>query len=200
MKLIGLTGGIGSGKSTIAEIFMTLGIPVYESDSRARLLMNSNKDLRDSIIDLLGSDAYIDKELNSSWVASQVFADIDKLEQLNAIVHPAVYTDLVSWAAEVKQQNAPYLIQESAILFEENLIDRFSSVILVVADPEERIARVMMRDKKSREEVLNRVKRQWPDEKKIPLSDFVIFNDSGRSLISQVTDIDQMIRSQTTEF
>src|SRR4030095_12414619 len=120
MNLIGLTGGIGSGKSTVASIFTTLGIPVYDSDFRAKYLMNSEGDLREQIINLFGKEAYsTDNELNRHYIASIVFSDPTQLEQLNAIVHPAVYKDLLHWSTEHDHAAAPYLIQESAILFEE---------------------------------------------------------------------------------
>ncbi len=197
MKLIGLTGGIGSGKSTVASIFTTLGIPVYNSDVRAKLLMNENEELRKKIIDLFGQEAYSDNlELKTSWMASTVFNDRDQLLKLNAIVHPAVYQDLVEWSSQPEQLAAPYLIQESAILFEENLTDRFEGIILIVASEEIRISRVMQRDEVAREKILQRISNQWMDEKKIPLSDFVIFNDGVRSLIEQVRDIDLMIRGR----
>ncbi|MGB4847443.1 MAG: dephospho-CoA kinase [Saprospiraceae bacterium] len=196
MKLIGLTGGIGSGKTTVASIFTTLGIPVYNSDARAKLLMNANEELRKKIIDLFGQEAYSDNlELNTSWMASRVFNDREQLLKLNSIVHPAVFKDLVEWSSQPEQLTAPYLIQESAILFEENLTDRFDGIILIVASEEIRVSRVMQRDNVTRENILQRISNQWPDEKKIPLSDFVIFNDGVRLLIEQVRDIDQMIRN-----
>lgn len=199
MKLIGLTGGIGSGKSTVAEVFSTLGIPVYESDSRAKEIMASDAKVREGIIDLLGPEAYDDKEtIDRAWIASQVFSDRQKLEKLNAIVHPAVFADLVDWVSEEKQQKAPYLIQESAIIFEEDLLGRLDAVILVVTNEEERISRVMERDRWTRDQVLDRIAHQWKDEIKIPLADYVIFNDGGRSLITQVMDIDKMIKAGLT--
>ena len=196
MKLIGLTGGIGSGKSTVAGLFRTLGIPVYESDVRAKLLMNENKEVKEQILKLFGHDAYSnDQELNRSWVASKVFSDPSLLKQLNAIVHPGVYNDLKQWANEELQRAAPYLLQESAILFEEDLLSGLQAIILVVAPETTRISRVMKRDNSTEEQIRHRMKFQWPDEKKIPLSDFIIYNDGERSLISQVMDIDQMIRN-----
>ena len=112
MKLIGLTGGIGSGKSTVAGLFRTLGIPVYESDVRAKILMNENKEVKEQILKLFGPGAYSnDQELNRSWVASKVFSDPSLLKQLNAIVHPGVYNDLKQWANEELQLTAPYLLQ-----------------------------------------------------------------------------------------
>ena len=199
MILIGLTGGIGSGKSTVAGMFRTLGIPVYESDSRAKWLMENNQEVKSKIKDLLGNDAYLpDQNLNRTWIASQVFKDQQKLDQLNSIVHPAVFEDLQSWASEHEQTSAPYLIQESALLFEENLTSRFNAVILVVANEETRISRVMARDKVNKEKVLSRIENQLTDDQKVPLADYVIFNDNERSLINQVMDIDKMIRSQFT--
>lgn len=196
MKLIGLTGGIGSGKSTVAGLFRTLGIPVYESDAQAKLLMNTDKIVREQITYLFGIDAYSnEQELNRSWVASKVFTDQALLKQLNAIVHPAVYEDLKRWAQEEPQLSAPYLLQESAILFEEDLLSRLQAIILVVASEETRINRVMSRDGFTEDQIRNRMKFQWTDEKKIPFSDFIIYNEGERSLISQVLDIDQMIRN-----
>lgn len=154
--------------------------------------------VRSKIISLLGPEAYTDNALNASWIASEVFTDEKKLDQLNAIVHPAVFDDLIKWASEDQQAKSPYLIQESAILFEENLTERFDAVILVAAGEEERISRVIARDGVTRDSVLKRMAHQWKDEKKIPLSDFVIFNDAGRSLITQVIDIDRILRARIT--
>lgn len=199
MKLIGLTGGIGSGKSTVAEVFKTLGIPVYESDARAKEIMSSDAKVRSHIIDLLGPEAYGKRNnIDRTWIASQVFSDRQKLDKLNAIVHPAVFADLLDWVSEEKQQNAPYLIQESAIIFEEDLLKRLDAVILVVSNEEVRIARVMERDNWTRDQVSDRIAHQWKDEAKIPLADYVIFNDAGRSLINQVMDIDKMIKARFT--
>jgi len=197
MNLIGLTGGIGSGKTKVAAVFETLGIPVYESDSKAKYLMNTNEEIRKKIIDLFGPESYnVDDELNRPWITSRVFSDHEQLEKLNAIVHPAVYKDLLEWTMEPHHNSAPYLIQESAILFEENLTRRLNAIILVVAPEELRIERVIARDNVTREDVLQRIKLQWPDEKKISSSDYVIYNDGERSLITQIRDIDTMIRSQ----
>lgn len=195
MKLIGLTGGIGSGKSTIAEIFRTLHVPVYDSDERAKSLMNTSPELRENIQRLFGQEAYTpDQEINRAYVASRVFKDPELLKQLNALVHPAVFQDLVTWAQKPEQMAAPYLVQESAILFEAALNSRFTAVVLVIAPMEVRIERVMQRDHVSHEAVVDRMRNQWPDEQKLPYADYVIYNDGARSLISQVTDIDSMIR------
>ncbi|HSF90059.1 MAG TPA: dephospho-CoA kinase [Saprospiraceae bacterium] len=194
MKLIGLTGGIGSGKSTVAGLFRTLGIPVYESDQRAKALMQTNPQVRDEIIALFGPEAYdADQKLNRAWIASRAFTNPELLKHLNEIVHPAVFQDLVDWTGEETQRNASYLIQESALLFEEQLEKRFTAIILVVAPEEIRIERVMKRDGVTRDDVVKRINNQLPDIKKIPGSDYVIYNDGTRSLIDQVMDIHRMI-------
>ena len=194
MKLIGLTGGIGSGKSTVAGLFRTLGIPVYESDQRAKDFMQTNHQVRNEIIALFGPEAYnAEMILNRAWIASKAFTNPTLLKQLNDIVHPAVFQDLIDWTGEETQRNAPYLIQESALLFEEQLAKRFSAIILVVAPEEIRIERVMKRDGVTKEDVQKRINNQLPDIKKIPGSDYVIYNDGVRSLIEQVMDIHRMI-------
>lgn len=194
MKLIGLTGGIGSGKSTVAEIFRTLDIPVYKSDTRAKELMNTDPEVRNKIISLFGIEAYDNELLNRTWIAERVFKDNTQLTSLNAIVHPAVKSDALAWANSLENANAPYVIKESAILFEEDLTTELDAVILVVAPEAIRIDRVMKRDQATAQQIKDRMVHQWPDERKIPLADFVIFNDGERSLIDQVKDIDKMIR------
>jgi dephospho-CoA kinase len=175
MMRVGLTGGIGSGKSTIAGFFRDLGIPVYDSDGRARALMEEDKALREEIIRLFGPSAFINGKLNRSHIASHVFGDRPLLDQLNALVHPVVREDFLQWS---ERQQAPYVIQEAAILIENGAHRNLDRTILVVAPPEERIRRVMERDSVSREAVLARMRNQWSDEEKIPLADYVIENTS----------------------
>jgi dephospho-CoA kinase len=196
MKLIGLTGGIGSGKSTVADLFRLLRIPVYVSDETAKELMQKDDTLKKRIITLLGKEAYTPDGIpDRKYIASKVFNNKETLEALNAIVHPAVYVDLTKWLKEQENAGAPYCIQESAIVFEEDLSQRFDATILVVADEEIRIKRVMARDGVSREKVKQRMQNQWPDSQKLPFADYVIYNDNERSLIKQVRDIDEMIRA-----
>lgn len=192
--MIGLTGGIGSGKSTVAQIFRSLGIPVYESDVRARELMNSDPEMKVKIIDLFGVASFSAEGLDRKYIADKVFKDKILLEKLNAIVHPLVKADAIRWANEEAQSKSPYVIKESAILFEEELTKELDAIILVVADEKIRIDRVAKRDIVSEAQVRERMQHQWPDEKKIPMADYVIYNDEERSLIEQVTDIDKMIR------
>lgn len=194
MKLIGLTGGIGSGKSTIAAIFSTLSIPVYESDLHARHLINADPTIRNSIIQLLGPDAYLPNgEANRNWIASQVFSIPLLLGKLNEIIHPAVARHVKQWLTQPPQSLAGYAIKESAILFEENLTADLHATILVVAPEQVRIERVIKRDNTTEDKVRERIKNQWSDPDKIARADFVIYNDGQRSLIQQVTDIHQMI-------
>ena len=196
MKLIGLTGGIGSGKSTVAAVFSAMQIPVYESDARAKELMNHDPELIKGIIGLLGQEAYTpDGQLNRSRIASQVFTDPSLLQQLNSLVHPAVARDVHRWMEKEEIKSAPYVIKESAILFEEHLTANLDAVILVIAPEALRINRVIDRDHVTEEQVRERIRHQWPDAQKIPLADYIIYNDGHRSLIEQVTDIDMMIRS-----
>lgn len=195
MHLIGLTGGIGSGKTMVTSIFKSLQIPVYESDERGRYLLDHDPEVIREIKSLLGHEAYTaDNTADRKWIASRAFADRELLKKMNAIIHPAVFNDLKKWAAQSSQSEAPYLIQESAIFFEENLTERFDKIIIVVADEETRIQRVMQRDKVQREDVIKRMQHQWKDAQKIPLSDFVIYNDQ-RNLEEQVKDIDKMLRA-----
>lgn len=195
MKLIGLTGGIGSGKSTVSEIFKTLGIPVYVSDERAKSLMHSDPQLRSRIIALLGAEAYLPSgEINRAWIASRAFKDRSLLQNLNSLVHPAVRQDVIRWKDSDDIRSAAYWIKESALLFEENLTEELDAVILVTAPEAIRIERVIRRDHVTEAQVRERMQHQWPDDRKIPLADFILFNDGQRSLIDQVNEIDRMIR------
>lgn len=194
--LIGITGGIGSGKSTIASMFQTLGIPLFDADASAKQIMAKNEDVKRALIALLGDEAYTTEGmLDRAYIASKVFENKPLLEKMNSVVHPEVYNDLERWMRHEDQMKAPYLIQESAILFEENLVSRFYKVILVVAPEEIRIERVVSRDNTTPDQVKKRIANQWPDEKKLPLADFIMYNDGNRPLIRQVKDVDSMIRS-----
>ncbi len=180
---VGLTGGIGSGKTTVSGYFGELGVPVYNSDSRARELMEEDRALRRSILELLGPRAYTGAALNRAFIASRVFGDKALLEQLNGLVHPVVRKDFHAWRAT---QRAPYVLQEAAILFENGAYRNFDRMILVTAPREARIRRVMKRDDTSRESVLARMKNQWETSRKIPLADYVIENDDLENTRLQV--------------
>lgn len=188
MLKVGITGSIGSGKTTVCQIFSILGIPVYYADDRAKWLMNENPSIKKAIIDLLGQDAYsANQELNRSYVASKVFNDAEKLQALNQIVHPAVAEDGQSWQEE--QKNTPYTLKEAALLFEAGSYKQLDKIICVVAEEDLRIKRVMSRDEVSAEEVKARMDKQWSQHKKMLESDFLIYNDGQHSLIKQVLHI-----------
>lgn len=171
--IVALTGGIGSGKTTIAKMFMNLGVPVYNSDQWAKKLMGSSKKLKKAITQLLGENAYSNEELNKKYISQTVFNNKVLLQELNEIVHPAVREHFSTWA---RKQDSPYVIQEAAIIFENNGYDFYDKIILVTAPIGLRMERVVSRDGASKEEVLARMNNQWPDQKKIGLSDFVIEN------------------------
>lgn len=173
MKIIGLTGGIGSGKSTVANMFKELGVPVYNSDERAKYLMNTSLDIKSQLIKLLGEEAYKGDKLNRSFIAEKVFSNTNLLAKLNDIVHPIVRNDFIDWT---KKQDYSYVIQETALLFENKAQDLYDSIILVTAPKETRIIRVVDRDKSSREQVIARMNNQLDDEAKLNLSNYVIEN------------------------
>ncbi|WP_431161725.1 dephospho-CoA kinase [Flagellimonas beolgyonensis] len=173
MMLVGLTGGIGSGKSTVAQMFRDLGVPVYDSDKEAKSLMVNSPKLKSAIIDLLGDNAYTGKTLNRSYIAELVFKDTGLLQKLNKIVHPAVRQHFLKWASE---QSAPYVIQETALIFENGAQDNYSATILVTAPLEMRLKRVMERDGVAKQVVLERMKNQMDDNQKIDLAQFCIEN------------------------
>ena len=185
---VGITGGIGSGKTTVCRVFETLGIPVYYADSQARQLMVSDPRLVAGVKALFGARAYLkDGTLNRPFIAKQVFNNKEKLQQLNSLVHPAVAEDGVRW--HCAQENVPYTLKEAALLFESGNYKQLDKVITVFAPEELRIRRVMERDQISAGEVRARMDKQMVEEEKIKRSDFVIYNDEEHSLIQQVLDI-----------
>jgi dephospho-coA kinase len=171
---VGLTGGIGSGKTTIANLFaLHFSIPIYIADTKAKELVANNKQLQQEIVALLGEEAFVEGRYNTAFVAQEVFSNKEKLDKLNAIIHPYVQQDFLQWK---QSQQAPYVIKEAAILFESGSYRDCDFIIMVTAPLEERIKRVMLRDKIDKETVEKRIKNQWNDEKKIELSTFVIEN------------------------
>lgn len=174
MKTVGLTGGIGSGKTTVARMFKNLGVPIYIADDEAKKLMNSNK-IKKNIIALLGAKAYHENKLNRTYIASKVFKEKRLLDELNQIVHPEVAKHFKNW---LKKQKAPYVIKEAAILFENGSYKQCDKTILVISNKQKRIERVVKRDHSTTKKVLDVIENQWPDEKKITLADFVLENNS----------------------
>ncbi|WP_439506643.1 dephospho-CoA kinase [Sediminibacterium sp.] len=183
MRSIGLTGGIGSGKSIVAKIFRTLGVPVLDADALAKKIMLENEAVKAQILAAFGTESYNDQGLNRSFISNIVFNDPFQLEVLNSIVHPATIEAGKKWALE---QNAPYTIKEAALFFESGSADGMDLIIGVYAPDALRIQRVMHRDQTSREEVLNRMKHQISQTIKMKLCDKVIVNDEQSLLIPQV--------------
>jgi dephospho-CoA kinase len=173
--VVGLTGGIGSGKTTVARIFKSLGIAIYIADDHAKRLMVEDLHLKESIQSVLGAQAYQEGLLNKKYIASQIFGNSEKLKQINDLVHPAVAKDFGQWR---KQQSSPYVIKEAAILFENGSYRLNDFNLMVVASVEERIRRVIARDKTTEAEVRRRMNTQWDDTKKIALADAHIVNDT----------------------
>lgn len=172
-KLVGLTGGIGSGKTTITKFFEELGVPIYIADVEAKALMKRSKIIKRKLIQLFGKDAYIKNELNKPLIASIIFSDKEMLEKMNAIIHPRVARHFEKW---VKKQDSPYVINEVAILFENNTYKKYDYIITVVAPEKLRIERVILRDNSTPEKVKAIIDNQLSDAEKIEKSDFVIEN------------------------
>ena len=187
MKKVGITGGIGSGKSLVARIFSCLGVPVYNADNRARWLSDHDKTLRDSIIQLLGSRAYNGDQMDRRYVASKVFVNEELLQKLNALIHPAVGRDFENWT---ESQSAPYVIKEAALMFESGSYRSLDAVIHVTAPPELRISRTLKRDPhRDRKEVESIIARQMKDEERISLSQYELINDERTLLIPQILSL-----------
>jgi dephospho-CoA kinase len=193
MIKVGLTGGIGSGKSTVAKIFQVLGIPVYDADHAAKELMNNNPHIKKEIIALFGEKSYGDNLLDRKLIASIVFNNEEKLKQLNAIIHPATIAHAEEWMIK---QTAPYAIKEAAILFESGSNKGLDVVIGVAAPLQLRIQRTMKRDNTTMEEVEKRISRQMNQEEMLKLCDYIIDNDEVQALLPQVLATHQQLLSK----
>ncbi len=190
MIIIGLTGGIGSGKSFVAKLFFELGIPVFHSDQIAITAYSSPK-IRERIVELLGPDAYLGETISRSVVAQKVFNSADLLTRLNQIIHPWVEQEFIKWADNLSDY--PYLLKESAILYEAGLAQKMDKIICVHAPDEIRINRVITRDQSPRADIIKRMESQWPQEKKMALADFLIDNDGIKLVLPQILDIHERI-------
>lgn len=187
MIKVGITGGIGSGKTTVCKLFEKMDIPVYYADIEAKRIMNTDRSLKQKIKDLLGKDAYYrNGRLNRKFVASIVFNDKEKLESLNALVHPAVALDGQQW---FDAQTTKYALKEAALLVENESYKRLDFLIVVTAPVEMRIKRVVKRDKSDYNQVKRRIANQLPEIQKKKVADFIIDNSGDVSLISQVWKI-----------
>ncbi len=196
MITVGLTGGIGSGKTTVAKAFEALGIPIYIADEQAKALMVKSKVIKRKLIALFGEEAYINNQLNKPFLSKAIFNNKSLLEQMNAIVHPRVGRHFEKWVAK---QSAPYVIKEAAILFENGSYKHYDYIITVTASKSVRIERVMQRDNTTKEKVLSIMKNQWEDVEKIKHSHFVIENNNLETTKKQVLSIHKALISTKKE-
>ena len=192
--IIGVTGGIGSGKSYICRIISSLGFPVYNCDAEAKKLMNTNKHIINSLKQLIGKNSY-DSEgnLNKPIIAQFLFANEENAHKINSVVHPVVKEDFRSWASA---QNADLIFMESAILFESGFNDVVDNVITITAPPETRIERTIRRDNTTREQVIARMNQQMQDEERVRLSDYIICNNTNDNVEQQIKTIIETLSKQ----
>lgn len=188
----GITGGIGSGKSTIARIFSVLGIPVFYADTAAKKVITDDIEVVQAMRQNFGNEAYLsDGQLNRSYIASKVFNDQKQLEILNGIVHPATFRAMDSWVKE--QKNVPYVLKEAALLYESGSYKQCDCTILVLADEKLKVERIKQRDGITEEQIKARMSRQMSDDEKKPMADFIIINNGRELLIPQVLHIHKQI-------
>jgi dephospho-CoA kinase len=189
---IGITGGIGSGKSTVCELFKILGIPVFEADLAAKKLINTNSEIKNGLIQLFGSDIYTkDKTINRKMLANFIFNDNLLIGKVNELIHPVVRTEYLNW---LKQQKTVYIVHEAAILFESGFYSMMDYTILVTAPEETRIERVIKRDNVLPETVKRRMEKQWLDEDKRKLASIEFVNDNKNLLIPKILEIDTKLK------
>jgi len=195
MKVVGLTGGIGSGKSTIARLFAALGIAVYDSDTEAKKLINTSAEIKKRIVEVFGAEAYAEGVYNRAYMADIVFRNPDKLAVLNSIVHPVLADYFNQWVA---LQTSPYVIKEAAILFESGSYKNCDFIITVTAPEALRISRCMSRDGSTEAQVRARMAQQWTDAQRIALSDAVIENINLEETEKRVRELNNLfIKNQT---
>lgn len=192
MIKLGITGGIGSGKSTVSEIFSLCNVPVYIADTESKRLVATSPVIKEKLINIYGKELFEGGVLNKALLASHIFNDKAKLEQINAIIHPEVEKDFKEWV--VNHAHSPVIAHEAAILFESGFNKLMDKIVMVYTPLEIRLERTMKRDHTTREKVLERIHNQMPDEEKAKLSDFVIVNDGAHSLIEQVLDILKQVK------
>lgn len=188
---VGITGGIGSGKSLICKIFNVLGIPTYDADKEAQLIMTQSEQVKTALIQEFGAETYLPNgEVNRPFLSAQVFNDAEKLARVNAIVHPVVIQAAEDWS---QQQQTPYSLKEAALLFESGSYKKLDYTILVTAPQDIRVQRVLQRDHTTEAQVLARMNKQMPDEEKIKLADFTIINDGKTALLPQILNLHQQL-------
>ena len=191
MKRIGLTGNIGSGKTTVASCFEILGVAVFNADKQAKLLMNTDVNLKQSLITEFGKEVYLNNELNRKYLSNLVFNDDLVLKRLNALVHPVVQDAFEKWSI---LQSGAYVIKEAAILFESKTHQSLDAIICISCPEEIRLKRILKRDDLSEKEVRQKMSHQWAEEKKISLSDYVISNDNSSLVMPQILSVNSALK------
>jgi dephospho-CoA kinase len=195
MKKVGITGGIGSGKSTVCDIFQLLGVPIFHADVEAKYLQNNDLTIIGQLIELFGPDIYLSGGvLDRKKLAGLIFNDQDLLAKVNQIIHPAVRLCFINWSIEFT--NEPYVLYEAAVLLENGYASDFDKKILIIADENIRIERVIKRDSMSEALVRERIKNQMTDGQKISMVEYIIENNNRQLLIPQVIELDQLLRKQ----
>jgi len=183
---LGITGGIGSGKTSVGRVFEVLGIPVFSADKNAQDIMDNNLEIKNSLNSISGKNLYINGNLDRALLASIIFNDSSILKKVNSLVHPAVFDNFTQWTIV---QDSPYVIMEAAILFESGASEFVDRVVTIVAPVEQRVARVILRNKLSAQQVMDRMKNQMADETRIKLSDYVIYNSENDMIIPVILKI-----------
>ncbi len=189
MLRVGMTGGIGSGKSTVSRIFESLGVPVYYTDPRAKELMATDREIVEQLTALLGPETYADGSLDREYVSSRIFTDRELIRQVNAIVHPRVAADFVEWAAGLADSGMPYVMMECAIMFESGFAELTDYIVTVSADVEQRIARASRRDETGERQVRERMANQMDDGERESHADFTIRNSDHDMVLPQVIEL-----------
>lgn len=193
MKKIGITGGIGSGKSVVGQILEAMHFPVYYSDQQSKILVETDHVIREELMKLLGTEVYLDGKLNRPFLTQKLFSNDELRLKINQIIHPKVRSAFGKWT---EKQTSSLVFNEAAILFETGAYQTMDYNILVTAPLELKIARVMKRDNVQIKEVEERISKQWSDEEKIPLADFVIVNDDVMPLLKQVEAVIKKVKSK----
>lgn len=194
MRVVACTGGIGSGKTFVANIFSNMGIPVYYSDERTKQLYVTSTILLDNLCEILGDEIVVDGVLQKGIMASKIFGDSSLMAKVEAVVHPAVIDDFLTWKEEIERSSGnnipPFVLFESAIILEKPLVRAIADRVITLTAPlDMRIERVIKRDNTTKEQVLARLEAQWSDEQRVALSDFVIFADNKKALLPQILNI-----------
>lgn len=196
MIRVGITGGIGSGKTMVCKIFQRLGVPVFFADDEAKIILNEDSEIKAQLQQMYGKDIYTKTGINKAKLASLIFNNSNELEKINKLIHPKVRNRFFDWTS--KHTTHPYVIEEAAILFESGAYKDLDINVLVHAPEELRIKRVMERDQVGRENVVSRMRNQMREEEKMKLADKIINNDGEQMIIPQVLSIDEQIKNRST--